>query len=426
MQAFSERQRQATSNTLATAMASDPGIPVTALHDACYAADLDKISALLESSADINGLDSRGFTPLMVACEKDDRKVVEFLLSKGADNKGIASSEKSPVSIAIEHGNTDMITLLFDNGLRVDERTTQPVVVHRVMAIVHLTPLGQAAIKGDEAVVELILKRKADVNARQGKLGWTPLHHAIYRRHKAVIRLLLEHGANMDLKDTIGNIPLNSHGQVAPADLIFLRKVLEYWTSRRMYSDSAELLAKNEAEFKKELKRIFQQVNSKPRDGQVGHMGSQYIHQQPAMISVNQANIQAANQSPANYGPTATQLQPAGGSFGYANIQAANQPQANYWPTATQLQPAGGSFSYANIQAANQPQTNYEPTAAQLQPAVRGLDYANTQATFNSPAYMVATQSQPVATAGNIPNTTAKQKIIVSSVIGQGDSSAKV
>jgi uncharacterized protein len=90
-------------------------VPLTALHNTCCKGDLDKISSLLEASADINALDSRGFTLLMIAYEKDNLELVEFLLSKGADTKQDYSLERSPVGLAIANGSTEIVTLLFNN-----------------------------------------------------------------------------------------------------------------------------------------------------------------------------------------------------------------------------------------------------------------------------------------------------------------------
>lgn len=60
------------------------------------------------------------------------------------------------------------------------------------------TPLHVATAGGDLAVVELLLQHRADVHA-QSHIGTTPLDNAAMRgSRKAVIDLLLAHGAEPD------------------------------------------------------------------------------------------------------------------------------------------------------------------------------------------------------------------------------------
>jgi hypothetical protein len=63
------------------------------------------------------------------------------------------------------------------------------------------TALHYAAAHGRTAVVEFLLKHKADPNADSGG-GWTPLHLAARRGDVEVIRVLIEGGAKTDLQTT--------------------------------------------------------------------------------------------------------------------------------------------------------------------------------------------------------------------------------
>ena len=70
-----------------------------------------------------------------------------------------------------------------------------------------------------KAVVELLLDRGADVNAR-GDLGYTPLHQAAYwNEDPAVIELLLDHGADINAVSDFGYTAINraAAGVAVPA-----------------------------------------------------------------------------------------------------------------------------------------------------------------------------------------------------------------
>jgi ankyrin repeat protein len=63
--------------------------------------------------------------------------------------------------------------------------------------------LSWASWAGYEAVVRLLLKYKADVDARDND-GETALHMAAKNGNEAVVQQLLEHIANIDVKNRYG------------------------------------------------------------------------------------------------------------------------------------------------------------------------------------------------------------------------------
>ena len=80
------------------------------------------------------------------------------------------------------------------------------------------TPLFIAATKGYTAIVLLLLQHGANPNIKNID-GLTSLHNAVYERHIDVVKLLLKYGANPAIKDGIGRTPLdwiqrNEHPQL--------------------------------------------------------------------------------------------------------------------------------------------------------------------------------------------------------------------
>jgi ankyrin repeat protein len=53
----------------------------------------------------------------------------------------------------------------------------------------------------------MLLERGARVNAHDNRLGRTPLHWAVGKRNIQGVRLLLEHGADVNALDKLGRTP---------------------------------------------------------------------------------------------------------------------------------------------------------------------------------------------------------------------------
>ena len=65
-----------------------------------------------------------------------------------------------------------------------------------------------AAEEGHEAVVRLLLDRGADIESRDTEYGQSPLSLAARYGHEAVVRLLLDRGADTESRSRNGMTPL--------------------------------------------------------------------------------------------------------------------------------------------------------------------------------------------------------------------------
>ncbi len=86
------------------------------------------------------------------------------------------------------------------------------------------TPLHKAAYEGYREIVELLIAKGADVNAKN-KRGMTPLHLAAEYGRNQVVELLIAKGTDVNAEDEDGETPLNRAIKVKQTDLAdLLRK----------------------------------------------------------------------------------------------------------------------------------------------------------------------------------------------------------
>ncbi|XP_041379485.1 ankyrin repeat domain-containing protein 50-like [Gigantopelta aegis] len=84
--------------------------------------------------------------------------------------------------------NTTALQHLLDHGVKMKEANHKK------------TPLHYAAEKGHNAIVEILIKYKADVNCVDEN-GTTPLHYAVNRGYTDVVQVLLKYGADVNIQD---------------------------------------------------------------------------------------------------------------------------------------------------------------------------------------------------------------------------------
>ncbi|KAL3483162.1 ankyrin repeat-containing domain protein [Aspergillus germanicus] len=177
-------------NELAT---NGSGGECTPLHKAAEQGHLDCASVLIEHGADVNARDGYSRTVLEAAAWTGKLQMVRFLLIQGADIQA-----KNLIAHAAESTNVDLMRFLLDRGAQIDggRCRSQPALVWIVLDSNH-------------AALRLLLERGADPN--EVGYGWamTPLHSAVQQVDIVAARLLLDHGADVNLLDTRAHVPLH-------------------------------------------------------------------------------------------------------------------------------------------------------------------------------------------------------------------------
>lgn len=169
---------------------------------AAAAGDLAGITAALTDGADVDVRDARGQTPLLVATRARQTEAFRTLLAAGADVDLQDERLDNPFLYAGAEGLLDILKLANEAG-------ADPTITNRYGGVA----LIPASERGHVEVVQYLLTETAvDVN-HVNRLGWTALLEAILLsdggpRHQAIVALLIEHGADVELADGDGVRPL--------------------------------------------------------------------------------------------------------------------------------------------------------------------------------------------------------------------------
>jgi ankyrin repeat protein len=163
--------------------------------DIWTAADKGNIEAVKQHIAAGTDLDAKmqgGHTPLLYATLSGHREIAELLIANGADVNVKGVEGWTPLDIAIEWKYTELADFLRKHG----GKTGAEFSIHVASGMGNIEAVKQHIAEG------------ADVNAKSDA-GWTPLHHASRRSHKAVAELLIAEGADVNAKFVDGSTPLH-------------------------------------------------------------------------------------------------------------------------------------------------------------------------------------------------------------------------
>lgn len=167
------------------------------LRNAVRGEDLKTVKFLLDHGANVDVRDRHGNSLLHLATEFGSKEIIKALLDKGADINAIGEGGDTPLHSATTDRNSEIVRLLLDHGANANTGDFHGA-----------TPLHQAHLFHDERTIKVLLDNQADVNV-ESSYHRTPLHEAAaHPRGLSNCKLLMEYGADVNVTDRTGRIPL--------------------------------------------------------------------------------------------------------------------------------------------------------------------------------------------------------------------------
>jgi ankyrin repeat protein len=192
--------------------------------------DRAKVKECILSNADPNVRDEAGVTPLHMACHYEESDIAALLLKHGADPNAKTDRGDTPLHWAASYGFAQTVRILLKSGAHRDARNTDGRTATMIAALrkaagsqggydkviellsgrdMAMGTIYDACRGGELDTVGSLLDGGMSPNSEVGKGGLTPLHEAVIRGFCKVAELLLDHGANVDMKDAGGRTPLH-------------------------------------------------------------------------------------------------------------------------------------------------------------------------------------------------------------------------
>ncbi|KAJ8688165.1 hypothetical protein QAD02_023960 [Eretmocerus hayati] len=190
------------------------------------------IKYLISCGADVTRQDANGQTPLHLAFQLKKKDVMSLILNEYSNfnNNPVSASGLSHFHIACIMGNIDAMKKFIAKKVRVNCGVLSDFEVNH--------EIDETAIPGSSIVF---------------KTGTTPLHIAVRMKKFDIVKLLVEHGADVKLKDADGMTPVHmmAYDEYSATNLLKMMNCLMHYI----------LMVENFAEYCKSLEVIFKQIN---------------------------------------------------------------------------------------------------------------------------------------------------------------------
>jgi Ankyrin repeats (many copies) len=151
---------------------------------------------IVEHPEHVNARGGELETPMLAAVIAGHANILSLLIEHGADMEGQSIYGGTPLGLAALDGRVQVGQCLLDRGANGNAQDRY----------YRDTPLINAVFQGHVEFARMLLERGAVIDA-QNDNGETALHWAINGRFTQAVQLLLEHGADVNVRDKYGHTP---------------------------------------------------------------------------------------------------------------------------------------------------------------------------------------------------------------------------
>ncbi|NWJ10085.1 ASB3 protein, partial [Crypturellus undulatus] len=162
--------------------------------------DVKMLKKLIKEGYSIDVPDNRGWMPIHEAAVCNSRECLKLLIRAAPSEKYLQAKTfeaMSALHLSVSHGCAESVSTLLGAGADPNEVTAE-----------ESTPLFLAVEKGHTDIVKLLLQHGANVNGRHTWAGWSSLHGASSEGHIEIIKILMEKGADKEYENDSGITPL--------------------------------------------------------------------------------------------------------------------------------------------------------------------------------------------------------------------------
>lgn len=257
---------------------------IVPLHFAVACSSIEVIQTLLDAGAQVNVADIRGLTALHGACQRGDPDIIELLVKSGASMNARAEDDCMPFHHACQIGNINAVKALAKLNFDIYALSNQgSTAIHfacyqdSVELVEYLEglgfaldaatelgalPLHAASFQGSIKTVLYILKKRPDLVNAQAIQGYTPLHLACQQKNAAVVKALLDYGADLSMQTDMEATPLDYAVDLDNQELLAL--IEEHVTNKKRMQKNKKKGEKKKA--RQKLKKLNALANKSPED----------------------------------------------------------------------------------------------------------------------------------------------------------------
>jgi len=248
----------------------------------------------------MESLDEQQRSAAHLAARGGHAEVLVLLHDHGSDIEGSDKFGRSPLHLACEHGRTQSVEQLMQLGCQIvaEDRSGR-------------TPLHLAACSEDPKISSMLISRHNQLVGALDRHCRTPLFYSVLNVHahaqSEVTRILLEHLAEVNARDSYGMAPLHYASEEGrkPAVVLLLKHLADPSLEDTVHGRNAMQLASSDA-----IRRELRKAGGNLQSGGAGEFAPPQAAEQPMPPALKQGS-----------GSRAQSAGPSGARIGGASLQ---------------------------------------------------------------------------------------------------------